>query len=350
MNAKRFFILSLSLCFVLLFVTAPITSGADKPIILKLAPGNLPNDKALFGGIPEWKSEIEKRTQGRVKIDVYYGGTLAKGRENIDAMQSDLADVIFPAPHHQPGKLPLYTIGDLPGLTNDYWAKAKAFHDLAMTEKPLLDEFAKFGGHPIGSAYYPPGGLISGKPIKTLDEMKGLKISARFPSSDLIAKFGAAPLSIAPPEEYEALLRRTVDAIACPVAAVYDFKFWEVAKYYTTFNLGDRQHVLLINDSSFAKLTPADQKIIDDFAEEYQEISYKACAIGLEPRGTEDMKKNGVNFVTPNSSDKAKLLVAANEVAAAWVDEMTKKGLPGFALFNRYKELIKKYEAISPYK
>ena len=252
---------------------------------------------------------------------------------------------------HQPGKLPLYTIGNVPGLTDDYWAKAKAFYELVMTEKPLLDEFAKYGGRPIGTAYYPPVAILSSEPRKSLDELKGLKIAAMYPASDILAKFGAAPLSVSPAEQYEALLRKTTDANASPVAAVIDFKFYEVAKYFTTFNLGDRNHTLVISNNSYAtKLSPADQKIIDDLAPWYQNIAYEACAVGLEPRGMDILKQNGVTIIKPSKEDSARLLVAMDELATKWVDEMNGKGFPGTALMNRYKELIKKYEAESPYK
>jgi TRAP-type C4-dicarboxylate transport system substrate-binding protein len=334
-------------------VTKTTTTTATtilKPVILKLAPGGLPNDKALFGGIPQWITEIEKRTEGRVKIEVYYGETLAKGKENIDALKTGLADVIFPAPHHQPGLLPLFTLGNVPGLTDDFWAKTKAWFELLSTEKALIDEFAKYDGLCIGAAYYPPTGLIAGNKLETLDKLKGLKISAQNPSSDLLAKFGAVPLSISPAEQYESLLRKTVDANASPVAAVVDFKFYEVVKHFTTFNLGDRNHGLFISKTAYAKLTPADQKIIVDFAPEYNQIAYDACAIGLKPRGMDILESNGVTFYTPSADDSAKLLAAADELAVKWVAEMNGKGLPGTALMAKYKELIKKYEAISPYK
>ena len=134
------------------------------------------------------------------------------------------------------------------------------------------------------------------------------------------------------------------------MAAVWDFKFFEVAKYYTTFNLGDRMHTIVINDSSYAKLSPADQKIIDDFAPEYTQIAYEACADGLEPKGLDLLKKNGVNIIKPSAADSVRLLETMEEMADKWVDEMNGKGLPGTALMNHYKKLIKKYEAFSPYK
>jgi len=330
--------------------TATTPAAPAKAVILKLAPGGLPNAEALFSGIPEWIKEIEKRTEGRVKIEAYYGETLAKGRENIDALESGLADVIFPAPHHQPGKLPLFTLGNVPGLTNDYWAKAMAWYELLKSEKALQDEFAKYGGRIIGAAYYTPVHLLSLTPINSLNELKGQKVAAMYPASEILAKFGAAPLSITPAEQYEALLRKTAGLNASPVMAVVDFKLYEVAKYYTTFNLGDRNHALVIREDAFAKLSPADQKIIEDFAPEYTQIAYDAAVVGSEPRGTDILKANGVNFITPSAEDSAKLMVTAEELAAAWVAEMDGKGLPGTALMTRYKELIKQYEAKSPLK
>jgi hypothetical protein len=79
--------------------------------------------------------------------------------------------VIFRS-HHQPGKLPLFTIGNVPGITDDYWAKTKAFYELLMTEKAMRDEFAKYGGKPIGAAYYPPVGLLTPSPLESLDKVK----------------------------------------------------------------------------------------------------------------------------------------------------------------------------------
>jgi TRAP-type C4-dicarboxylate transport system substrate-binding protein len=315
-----------------------------------MAPGGLPNAEALFGGIPEWISTVEERTEGRIEIECYYGETLAKGREVVDALETGLADVIFPAPHHQPGKLPLFTIGNVAGLSDDFWAKSMAFFELLTTEKALRDEFAQYGGRPIGAAYYPPCGLISTSPLATLDDVKGRKISARYPASDMLTVFEAAPLALAPPEEYEALLRGTVDALAAPVAAVLDFNFYEVGKYYSRFNLGDRNHALIISEDAWAKLSPGDQKILEDLAPEYTQMAYDCCAVGLEPRGLDIVKENGVEVFMPSEADAAKLLSAAEALGNQWVSEMDGKGLPGTALMSRYEELIKQYEAKSPYK
>jgi TRAP-type transport system periplasmic protein len=326
------------------------TTTTIKPVTLKVAPGGLPNDKALFGGMPQWVAEVEKRTEGRVKVDVYYGETLAKSKENIDALQSGLADVIFPAPHHAPGKLPLFTLGNVPGLTTDGWAKNQAFYEMLITEKAMIDEFAKYNGVCIGSAYYAFCGILAPTQLDTLDKLKGLKISAQYPASDIIAAFGAAPLALTPAEQYEGVLRKTVDALAEPVAAAVDFKHYEVAKYFTRFNLGDRNHGFFISTMALAKLTPADQKIIKDLAKDYVQIAYNSAMDGVAPKGMDILTKGGVTFIEPSAADTAKCLAEADKLAAKWVAEMDGKGLPGTALMAKYKTLIKKYEAVSPYK
>ena len=319
-------------------------------VLLRVAPGGIPYEGVLFGAIPEWADAVETRSEGRIKVEVYYGETLAKGRENIDALESGLADVIFPAAHHTPGKLPLYTIGNVAGLTDDYWAKAMAFYELLMTEQALLDEFAGYGGIPLGGAYYPPVGLISTSPLRSLDDVKGLQFAARYPASDLLAAFDGVPVSLAPPEEYEALMRGTVDGIAAPVAAVLDFAFHEVAKYYSRFNLGDRMHAIIISESDFNKLTPQDQQMLLDLAPEYTQMAYDCCAIGLEPRGLDTMIDFGVEVITPSEADAAQLIAAAEAMKTAWINDINSQGLPGTELMNRYEELITKYEAESPYK
>jgi TRAP-type C4-dicarboxylate transport system substrate-binding protein len=329
--------------------TATATSVVNV-VVLKMAPGGMPNDKALFGGLPQWQAELQKRTEGRVRIDIYYAETLAKGRENIDALQSGLADVIFPAPHHQPGKLPLFTLGNVPGLTSDYWAKSMGWYELLMTNQALADEFGKYNGRIIGAAYYSPCGLLAPTPMNTLAQLSGKKISAQYPASDIIAKFGAAPLAITPAEQYEGMMRKTFDALAEPIAASVDFKHYEIAKYFTWFNFGDRNHGLIISKTAYAKLTPTDQKIIDDLAKDYVKMAYESAMDGLVPKGMDIMKSNGVTFFDPSAEDQAKCLAAADDLAAAWVKEMDGKGLPGTAIMAKYKELIKKYEASSPYK
>jgi TRAP-type transport system periplasmic protein len=334
-------------------VTKTATSTATsviKVVTLKFAPGGSPNDKALFGGIPEWAKAVESRTEGRVKIDVYYGETLAKGRENIDALQSGLADVVFPAPHHQPGKLPLFTLGNVPGLSYDGWAKNRAFYELMITQQAMTDEFAKYNGICIGSAYYANCGILSPVAVKTVAQMNGMKISAMNPASDIIKAFGAAPLSITPAEQYEGIMRKTVDALAEPIAASVDFKHYEVAKFFTWFNLGDRNHTLLISKAAMDKLSAADQKIIKDLAADYVVMAYNSAMNGLEPRGVDILKNAGVTFIDPSAEDQAKCLAESNKLADVWVTEMNGKGLPGTALMAKYKELIKKYEAVSPYK
>jgi len=58
----------------------------------------------------------------------------------------------------------------------------------------------------------------------------------------------------------------------------------------------------------------------------------------------------GVEIITPSAADAAALIAAALAMEVTWVEDINSQGLPGTELMNRYKELIAKYEAESPYK
>lgn len=342
--------LPMVLVFTVFFLFLPHNVIAQtKPIELKFAT-TVAHAKDLLGANPWFEKEVEKRTEGRVKVNVYYGETLVKGREMFDALEKGLADIIFPAPHHQPGKAPLFTLGNVPGLTSNYWAKAMAWHELLETADPIKEEFSRLGGVVIGAAYYSPVMLITKSPITSLDQLKGLKIAAMYPSSELVKVFGAVPVSLVPGEQYEALMRGTVDGIAAPNTAILGFRFYEVGKHLTRFNLGDRQHAILISKKSLAKLSARDQKIITDMAWEYTKAAYDNACKGLEPAGLDLIEKQGVKIIQPSETDTKRLLEAADKLAEQWVNEMEGKGLPGKQLMARYKELIKKWEPRSPYR
>ena len=109
-------------------------------------------------------------------------------------------------------------------------------------------------------------------------------------------------------------------------------------------------HALIISESDFNTLTPQDQQMLVDLGPEYTQLAYDCCAIGLEPRGLDTMIDFGVEIIKPSEADATALIAAAEAMEVTWVDDINGQGLPGTELMNRYKELIPKYEAESPYK
>jgi TRAP-type C4-dicarboxylate transport system substrate-binding protein len=143
-------------------------------------------------------------------------------------------------------------VGQLPGFGTDYWAQMMAFWDL-MNQEPLLSEYGKYNLLPFSLNIVPDYHLISVKPINTVADLKGKKISAAGLMAQTLQSLGAVPVAMTPGEQYEGLQKGTIDANVGPYSAMKDFKFYEVAKYIEDFPLGGRLQPVLINKNSWNK-------------------------------------------------------------------------------------------------
>ena len=160
----------------------------------------------------EWARIIEEATDGRIKSDIYYSETLAKGNDIVAAVKSGLADAAILRQHAEPGKVPLCTVGEMPGVSSDYWAMSMAFNDL-MHSDLMKAEFDSQNMVPFSTTFADDAFLIGNKAVRTVDDVKKIKISSSGINGQVISALGGTPLSISPPEMYEALYRGTVDAL-----------------------------------------------------------------------------------------------------------------------------------------
>ena len=124
----------------------------------------------------KWADLIQTKTDGRVKIDPYWGQTLAPVNQIVNATSTGVADIGAVAQAQEPGKLPISMVCQLPGFGTDYKAQCLAFWDL-MNQEPLLSEYAKYNLLPLSVNFVPDYYLISTKPINTAADLKGKKIA-----------------------------------------------------------------------------------------------------------------------------------------------------------------------------
>jgi TRAP-type C4-dicarboxylate transport system substrate-binding protein len=175
---------------------------------------------------------VADATQGRVKIKVFYSNQLVPQSQALDALKKGVADLIS-ATSYWAGTIPETDFVWLP-----FWSKGEehAIHALRDTKigKILDDGYRQHGSHLL---YYWPvsiEGIMSKKPIRAFEDVKGMKFrvsSAIWPS--WYKDMGVAPINVAVAEQYEALMRGTLDATIYPIYTIETYKFYEVCKYLT---------------------------------------------------------------------------------------------------------------------
>ena len=149
----------------------------------------------------EWSKEIEKRTNGKVKINYYSGGTLMPAPQTYDSIVKGIADIGFSIMSYTRGKFPLTEVIDLPlGYKSGYTATKLINAYYAKFRPKEFDETKVLYLHAHG-----PGILNTKKPVYKLEDLKGMKIRSTGLSSKIAQSLGAAPVGMPIPETYYAL-------------------------------------------------------------------------------------------------------------------------------------------------
>jgi len=210
-----------------------------------------------------WKNFVEQMSGGRMELTLHDAGEIVPPTKIYDAVKDGLLDFGLNTPAWQKGK---YPAGD---LFYTLPAGILEFNDLILWlygggGKELEQEMygKELVVFPLGLT--PPEEIWSKKPIKTLDDIKGIKIRAAGLSMDLWQKLGASVVLLPGGEVLPSLQRGLIDATEFLEASVdYTLGLHEVCKYRfgPPIHMSNNIFQLLVKTKSYDAL-PADLKVI----------------------------------------------------------------------------------------
>ena len=231
---------------------------------LKLATFVPPSHPIPHHVFTAWFPEVEKQSGGKLKIKLFPSMQLGgKPPELYRQMIQGVSDMCFTLPGYTSNDFPRMALTELPGLSN---TGEKGTRNLwAALDKYLAPELK--GAKVLALWNNDEAALMSkSKPIRTLDDMKGMKI--RTPSaaqSSQLEALGAVPIDMPANQIYNSLDRGVVDAAMIPISGAIDFKLIEVARYFTlNAPLGRSPFMVAMNQGRYDKLGPQEKKAIDD--------------------------------------------------------------------------------------
>ena len=219
----------------------------------------------------EWARTVEKRTNGRVQFELTSLPELGfGGGETLRVLRTGIVDVAEVYGGYVAGELPIVEILELPGIFPDPATAKKAVLAWKPTETKILEQ--KANAVLLGMALYPDQAIFSKRPLRKLEDFKGLKVRVHSVAlGSLVAGLGGQPLTIAFAEAYTALERGTLDAGITGTKPGFGLRWYEVSKYLVG-PISMRPHVALsINKASWQRLPPDIQKILKEEAEQVVE-------------------------------------------------------------------------------
>lgn len=316
-----FLVLFLSICF----VSYPGYSAAQKVISMNYAnffPA--PHKHSILA--EQWCKEIEKRTNGRVKIAYFPSGTLSPAAQIYDGVVKGIADIGFSCFAYTRGKFPLTEVIDLPiGLKNGITA-TRLINEYYKKFKPKeIDEVKVMYLHAHG-----PGMLHTKKPVSKLEELKGMKIRATGLAAKIVTALGGAPVGTTMPETYDALRTGVAEGAMAPFEALQGFKWGEVVNSSTVaYGSGYSTGMFIVmNKARWNSLPPDIQKIFTEVNEEWIEKQGNLWD-EIEKEGIDFTKKRGNKIITLSKEEDARWAKAVQPILDEYQKSMKAKGLPG---------------------
>lgn len=295
-----------------------------------------------------WASEVTKRTNGRVKVETYWGASLISAMEQTPAVMKGIVQVASYYAAYHPDFAPLPGMALAPFVNTDSHRTALYASDEWFKTDPLLQaEFQKNNVHYLAPALFAGQYIWSKKPIKTIDDLKGLRVRTYGPFLALFRALGSALVDVAVPEVYNALERGAVDATTFPADVARGSHLEDVVKYVVSTDLGANVGSPLVANLDFWNKLPDDiKKIIEQVNSEMPE---QIATIQAQSDKTDNdyMKGKGLQYSPFSDADAAKLKEFSRTKVwePYWADVKAKKGIDAEAAFKHYQDLYNKYLA-----
>lgn len=325
---------------------AAASQGSTETITLKMASNK--TEASWEGQIMQKIADaVQERTQGQVKIDIYWAESLAKMTDEWTAVSSGISDIAFISPNMFPADFPLAGVVGLPYLMNP--SKLQTADECKTLLDPIFEKYIKpeFAAvhvlHPVYQTVVGAGLYTVDKLIQTPSDLSGLQIStsAKTPQAVLSA-LGATPVAISPNEIYQALEKGLCDGYMGSLGFSAASKRYEPCKYCLLIHemANTRDLLVLVVNQKIWDGLPANVKevleglrpLCDEYTNGYTADDNAAIEL---------MKNDGLIFNEIAEQNKAAFRDATAGVRQSWIDEMNAKGLPASDLVADIQEAMK---------
>ncbi|MFA5902464.1 MAG: TRAP transporter substrate-binding protein [Desulfobacula sp.] len=319
---KRHLSIVCAFMFVLCVTLLPVQAEEIKLRYSNMYPPPHPFTKMM----EEWAKEIDAKTQGRVKITLFSGGTLTPAMQTYDSTVKGVADLGTALLAYSPGRFPLSEVLTLPLGYNSGIQATKAAN--AYYKKFMPKEFGD-----VQVMYFhvsPPGFIMTTKVIGSTEELKGLRIRANTEVADIVTALGGSPVTIPIPETYDSVKKGLLDGLLFPVEALKGWKMNEVVGCVLeskATSYGTSLYVVM-NKDKWATISKDDQAVITKINEEMIEKQGNAWDAQTKLAKEESIQK-GVKFVAISAADDAKNIAKVKPILDKYIADMKTKGLPG---------------------
>jgi TRAP-type C4-dicarboxylate transport system substrate-binding protein len=287
-----------------------------------------------------WKTEVEKRTGGKVAVQTFPGGTLLPAKNIFDGVIAGTADIGNFAMSYQPGRFPLSEAIDLPlGFSS---AKAASLALFDLIEKYNPKEFEKVKVLTLFTC--PPADFMTKTPVKSLSDLKGMELRTSGTGTEVLKRLGAIPVGMPQSEAPEAIQKGIVKGNVSSMEILKDFNFAAYLPYATEANLYVVSFAVVMNKDKWNSLPDDVKKVLDDLRREQALWTGTYVDNHVKDSLTWSKEKYKHQLLELPAADKAEVARLLKPMLDDYVKKVTAAGLPGEQILKDVLALKEKYE------
>ena len=261
------------------------------------------------------QKEADQKYPGELKL-VYKGaGEVIKNTEQVEALRAGLMDMVFTAGSYYTSIMPEI---DIMSLTEKMPWEERADGVFDYLEK-LHNQ--KANGHLLGrvgagSLFH----LFLSKPIKSVDDMKGLKIRSSATPVPFLKSVGASPIGMPPPDIYTALERNVIDGYILPAETIRDFGLIKPSKYMVFPGFYQPCQYILVNLDKWKALPDHLKALLTEQTEKMAHFNIEDKQVLLKEE-LSAFKKEGMQFIELGPVEGPRFKKAADDALAAAISQ-----------------------------
>jgi len=325
---KNIFLRLVGLAIIALFIGSllPVSSMAA-PIKLNYA--NFPPAPTFpCVQMERWKKEVEKRTAGKVAIKTFPGSTLLGAKNMMDGVIAGTADIGCLCMAYQPGRFIVTNAIALPVGFPDATVASLALWDLYKKYKPKA--FAKVKVLTMFTCA--PANIYAKKPVRNLEDLKGLELRASGGTAQALKALGATPVGMPQSETPEALQKGIVQGAASSLETLMDFKYAEICKYVTIFNGPVYPFAVVMNMDKWNSLPKDVQKVMDGLGIEQAFWTGNYMDKHVDKSVEWSKKNHNIEITKLTKKELANWNRLLRPLKDQWITKAKAKGLPARAI------------------
>ena len=244
--------------------------------------------------------QIEKKSNGKIKVKVYPNQQLGSERELLELLQIGSLGMTKVSAAALEGFAPTMQVFGMPYLFRDDEHQRKVLE--GPIGKQLLLDGEEFWLR--GLCYYDAGKrsfYTKDKPVETPEDLAGLKVRVMesVTASNMVKALGSSPTPVSYGELYTALQQGIVDAAENNPPSLYTSKHYEVCKFYSLDEHTSLPDVVIISTKVWEDLSEEEKQWVQEAADESATYEKKLWEES-QAESMRELEKAGVTITYPD--------------------------------------------------